>query len=76
MFPNSEFLSIPQNKAEASGGTKTYIFDFDKELYGKTIMVEFLLKTRDEIKFDSLDELKAQIVKDCVSAREYHEGLK
>ena len=42
---------------------------FDKELYGKHITVEFLKKMRDEQKFDSLDELSAQIVSDCESAR-------
>ena len=52
---------------------ETHIFDFEKELYGKEIMVEFLLKTRDEVKFDDLEDLKEQIVRDCTEARKYFE---
>ena len=54
---------------------ETHIFNFDKELYGKHITVEFLQKTRDEVKFDSIEELSEQILRDCRDAREYHENL-
>ncbi len=50
---------------------ETHIFDFDGELYGKTIHVEFLVKTRDEMKFASVKELSEQIKKDCVAAKAY-----
>ncbi len=52
---------------------ETHIFDFDSELYGKTITVEFLRKLRDEVKFDSISDLSEQIVRDCREARKYHE---
>ena len=52
---------------------ETHIFNFDKELYGKKIIVEFLKKTRDEVKFDSVEELSEQIVRDCLEARRFHE---
>ena len=52
---------------------ETHIFDFDKELYGKQITVEFLQKTRDEVKFDSVKELSAQIVRDCRQASQFHQ---
>ena len=54
---------------------ETHIFNFDKELYGKKIIVEFLKKTRDEVKFDSIDELSEQIVRDCREAREFHDKI-
>jgi riboflavin kinase/FMN adenylyltransferase len=54
---------------------ETHMFDFDRELYGSMIKVEFLKKTRDEKKFASLEELSAQIGEDCREAREYHEGV-
>ena len=44
-------------------------------LYGKTIEVEFVTKMRDEVKFDSMDELSEQIVRDCREARAFHETL-
>ena len=43
---------------------ETYIDQFDGDIYGKTIMVEFKKRLRDIKKFDSLEELKAQIEKD------------
>ncbi|MDR1135661.1 MAG: bifunctional riboflavin kinase/FAD synthetase [Clostridiales Family XIII bacterium] len=51
---------------------ETHVFDFNEELYGSIIKIEFLKKTRDEKKFASLDELAAQIDDDCRQAREYH----
>ena len=48
---------------------ETHIFDFDKELYGKHITVEFLKKMRNEETFDSLEALSEQIVKDCEGAK-------
>ncbi len=50
---------------------ETHIFGFDNELYGKNIRVEFLIKTRDERKFGTIDELAAQITKDCIAAKAY-----
>lgn len=52
---------------------ETHIFDFNKELYGKEIRVEFLEKIRDEIKFDNFDLLCKQIDKDCFTAKKYHQ---
>lgn len=43
---------------------ETNIIDFDEEIYGEIIKVEFLDRIRDEKKFNSLDELKSQLSKD------------
>lgn len=43
---------------------EVHILNFDKEIYGEKIKVNFLKKLRDEKKFNSLDELKLQIQKD------------
>lgn len=43
------------------------IFDFDQEIYGEKLTVEFLQKIRNERKFNGLDELKAQIAKDKIT---------
>lgn len=50
---------------------EVYIFDFDQEIYGQHIRVDFLQKIRDEEKFSSLDALKAQIAKDADDARAF-----
>ena len=43
---------------------ETNILDFDETIYGLDIKIEMLQKIRDEIKFNSLEELKSQIAKD------------
>ncbi len=40
------------------------IFEFDREIYGKTIQVRFVDRIRDEVKFDGVEELKAQLDSD------------
>lgn len=50
---------------------EVYIFDFDRDIYGKHVRVDFLKKLRDEEKYRSLEILKAQIAQDCVDARAF-----
>ncbi len=50
---------------------ETYIFDFDADLYGTYIEVSLFSMERREVKFNSLEELKAQMQKDIAFGREY-----
>ena len=43
---------------------ETYILDFDDTIYGQELKVYFIERIREEIKFNSLDELVKQIKKD------------
>lgn len=43
---------------------EVHILDFEKDIYGENLKVEFIKKIRDEKKFGSLEELKSQIAKD------------
>lgn len=43
---------------------ETYISDFNRDIYGETIKIEFLKFLRDIQKFDSLESLKKQLKKD------------
>lgn len=45
------------------------IFDFNKDIYGETVTIEFYEKIRDESKFDSSDSLIKQIKKDEIQIR-------
>lgn len=49
---------------------EAHLFDFEGDLYGRRMAVEFVAKLRDERKFDDLDALKAQMDHDARSARE------
>ena len=51
---------------------EVHLFDFEGDLYGKRLNVEFMTKLRDEKKFDSLDALKAAIAADQQAARQWH----
>jgi riboflavin kinase / FMN adenylyltransferase len=46
------------------------IFDFNQEIYGENLSVEFLQKIRNEQKFNGLDELKEQIAKDKITCKD------
>jgi riboflavin kinase/FMN adenylyltransferase len=48
---------------------EVHLFDFDKSIYGEQICVSFQHKIRDEKKFESFDDLKQQIKKDCEQAK-------
>ena len=48
---------------------EVHLFDFDRDIYGEYIHVDFIAHLRDEIKFESIDELVAQMGKDAENAR-------
>ena len=43
---------------------EVHIFNFNEDIYGKTLKIEFIKKIRNEIKFDSLEDLKYQLQTD------------
>ena len=67
----------PTFESDADPSIETYVFDFDGDLYGDVLRVRFLHRIRDEKKFNGIDELKAQIERDTVRARNYfhHQGV-
>ncbi|MGZ5112391.1 MAG: bifunctional riboflavin kinase/FAD synthetase [Usitatibacter sp.] len=69
--------SLGINPAVNDGGPATleaFLFDFSGDLYGRRLTIEFVKKLRDEAHFASLDELAAQIRRDCDAAREHFRG--
>lgn len=61
-----------------SGKNKTieiHFFDFNKNLYGATILVDVLTFLRGEEKFDSVEALKDQLLKDKQKSVEIIDGL-
>ncbi len=45
------------------------IFDFDEDIYGSTLIITLKNALRNEVKFDGLDGLKAQLAKDAEMAK-------
>jgi len=52
-----------------------WILDFEGDLYGQTVRVEFYRRLRGEQKFDSLDALKQEILRNAEQTRAYFERL-
>ncbi|MCP3999346.1 MAG: bifunctional riboflavin kinase/FAD synthetase [Gammaproteobacteria bacterium] len=56
------------------GGTEpileVHIFDFDWDIYGAHIQVEFVAKLRDEVHFDDIETLRQQMFIDAEQARD------
>ena len=50
---------------------ETHILDFDGDLYGKEVKVEFYGKGRGEICFESVEKLRSEIMRDCERAKEF-----
>ena len=50
---------------------ESYIFEFDGEIYGDKIQIEFCKRLRDIKKFENTVELSRQIERDKQAAEEY-----
>lgn len=48
---------------------EVHIFDFDGDLYGRQIGVDFVARLRDEARFDDLESLRQQMELDAAEAR-------
>jgi len=48
---------------------EVHLFDFDGDLYGRHLRVEFVHRLRGERRFDSLPALRRQIAADAAAAR-------
>jgi riboflavin kinase/FMN adenylyltransferase len=48
---------------------EVHVFDFDGDLYGRQICVDFVARLRDETRFDNLAALRRQMELDAVEAR-------
>ncbi len=49
---------------------EAYLLDFDGDLYGQTLRIAFLERMRGEKRFDSVDDLVAQMRRDVDQARD------
>ncbi|MBW9170887.1 bifunctional riboflavin kinase/FAD synthetase [Clostridium estertheticum] len=43
---------------------ETHILDFNKQIYSEIVKINFINRIRDEVKFNTVEELKQQLVKD------------
>ena len=53
---------------------EVHLFDFDGDLYGRHLEVEFLQRLRGEERFDSMEAMRLQIERDAAAAREFFDA--
>jgi riboflavin kinase/FMN adenylyltransferase len=63
----------PTFGVEKEPSVETFVMNWAGDLYGDVVRVRFLHRLRDERKFGSIEELKAQIEKDVARAQSYFE---
>lgn len=74
---NEEYKGItnvgckPTVSEERRMGAETYLYDFTGNIYDREIKVEFLAFRRPELKFDSVESLKTQMMQDIAAGRKY-----
>ncbi len=56
-------------------GVETHLFDFEEDVYGRIVTVEFLASVRSERRFSSVEELKSQLQRDIVCGRTFFENV-
>ncbi|MCI8514040.1 MAG: bifunctional riboflavin kinase/FAD synthetase [Lachnospiraceae bacterium] len=61
----------PTVSAEGTMGLETFLFDFEREVYGEIVRVELLSFIRPERKFASLAELEAEIRRNSRTAQDW-----
>lgn len=71
VYPGITNVGYKPTIGENFVGVESYLFDCEKNLYGKTCSVEFRKFLRKEEKFSSYEALKKQISKDVQRGREY-----
>lgn len=55
-----------------SSRLEVHLLDYDRDLYGRYLHIDFLYKLRPERRFETLEELMAQIRQDAAEARAFH----
>jgi riboflavin kinase/FMN adenylyltransferase len=53
---------------------EVHVFDFDRDIYGQYLSVDFVRRLRDEKRFESLDALVEQMHRDAAEARQVLKG--
>lgn len=71
IYPGITNVGCKPTIGETFVGVESYLFDCEKNLYGKTCTVEFRKFLRREQKFSSFEALKKQILEDIRTGREY-----
>ena len=68
-YPSVTNVGVRPSFGGQTPSVESYIFDFDTDIYGETLTVEFVERLRPEKKFESIEGLVAQIKADADQAK-------
>lgn len=72
MYPGITNIGMRPTVSETDRiSVETYLYDFDKDMYGEDIVTELLEFKRPEMKFSSVEDLKAQMNLDILEGKKY-----
>lgn len=71
IFPSMSHIGKQPTFNQRDINIESHIIDFEGDLYGKRIGINFLQKIRDEIKFSTPDKLTGQLEKDLETTQSY-----
>ena len=76
-YASLTFIGSAKTFEETDYQAETYVLNFDKEIYGKSIAVKLLKKIRDNKKFATQEALIKQMRDDTIQAKQFFrkEGL-
>ena len=70
LHPSVVNIGVRPTFAETTLAIEAYLLDFTGDLYGRRMRLDFVLRLREEMRFPSVEDLKAQIARDVAAARE------
>lgn len=62
----------PTVSEEKKLGIESFLYDFDRDIYGEAIRVQLLAFKRPEMRFKNVEQLKAQMEQDISEGRKFH----
>ena len=74
MLPGVANLGVNPTVGEVAPVLETWIFDFDEDLYGQVIETELIAFLRPELRFDDVETMNRQVMRDAERARELLEA--
>ncbi len=67
--------TVSHGRPDRPVAVEAHLLDFSQDLYGKEVILEFLVRLRDERRFPGIDALAAQILRDMQKSRRYFAWL-
>lgn len=71
MYHGMMNIGFKPTMAAKERSIEVHLFDFNNEIYGRKLTIEFVTFIRNEMKFNSLDELTEQLEKDKIKSISY-----